>query len=88
MLHAGAAKAVKAGLSVPCCCGMLSLIRIAMLLLWRAHYPYNRRIAEAHGRFSKEDYSDWLQNVEIYLARAIRRLAQLDQPKVYLFWKK
>jgi hypothetical protein len=66
----------------------VSLIRIAMLLLWRAHYPYNRRIAEAHGRFSKEDYSDWLQNVEIYLARAIRRLAQLDQPKVYLFWKK
>jgi ABC-type ATPase with predicted acetyltransferase domain len=53
------------------------------------NYPYNRRIAGAHGRFSKEDYSDWLQNVEIYdLARAIRRLAQLDQPKVYLFWKK
>jgi hypothetical protein len=53
------------------------------------NYPYNRRIAGAHGRFSKEDYIDWLQNVEIYdLARAIRRLAQLDQPKVYLFWKK
>ena len=52
-------------------------------------YPYNRRIAGAHGRFTKKDYSDWLQNVEkSELARALSRLAQLNQSKVYLFWKK
>ena len=52
-------------------------------------YPYNRRIAGAHGRFTKKDYGDWLQNVEkSELARALSRLAQLNQSKVYLFWKK
>ena len=52
-------------------------------------YPYNRRIAGAHGRFTKKDYSNWLQNVEEpELARALTRLAQLNQSKVYLFWKK
>jgi ABC-type ATPase with predicted acetyltransferase domain len=52
-------------------------------------YPYNRRIAGAHGRFTKENYKEWLQNVEkCELARAISRLAQLNQTKVYLFWEK
>jgi hypothetical protein len=50
-------------------------------------YPYNRRIAGAHGRFTKEDYREWLQKVEkCELARALTRLAQLNQSKVYLFW--
>ena len=50
-------------------------------------YPYNRRIAGAHGRFTKEDYKEWLQNVEkLEFARALSRLAQLNQSKVYLFW--
>ena len=51
-------------------------------------YPYNRRIAGAHGNFTMEDYREWLQNVEQEeLARALVRLAQLNQSKVYLFWK-
>jgi ABC-type ATPase with predicted acetyltransferase domain len=58
-------------------------------ILERFSYPYNRRIAGAHGRFKIKDYRDWLQNVEkCELARALGRLAQLNQPKVYLFWKK
>jgi hypothetical protein len=52
-------------------------------------YPYNRRIAGAHGRFTKEDYERWLQNTDnSELARALTRLAQLNQSKVYLFWSK
>jgi ABC-type ATPase with predicted acetyltransferase domain len=52
-------------------------------------YPYNRRIAGAHGCFTKKDYNEWLQNTEkSELARALSRLAQLNQSKVYLFWKK
>ena len=52
-------------------------------------YPYNRRIAGAHGRFTKKEYDIWLQTVEMSeLARAISRLAQLNQTKVYLFWEK
>ena len=51
-------------------------------------YPYNRRIAGAHGRFTKEDYRKWHQEAEkSELARALSRLAQLNQSKVYLFWK-
>ena len=52
-------------------------------------YPYNRRIAGAHGNFTMEDYREWLQSVEQEeLARALVRLAQLNQSKVYLFWNK
>ena len=52
-------------------------------------YPYNRRIAGAYGRFTMEDYRKWLKKAEINdLARALRRFAQLDQSKVYLFWKR
>ena len=52
-------------------------------------YPYNRRIAGAHGNFSKKDYKEWLEQAEdLDLARALSRLAQLNQSKVYLFWKK
>ena len=51
-------------------------------------YPYNRRIAGAHGKFTMEDYRKWLQNVEQEeLARALVRLVQLNQSKGYLFWK-
>jgi len=52
-------------------------------------YPYNRRIAGAHGHFTKQDYKRWLQNIEkSEIARALTRLAQLNQSKVYLFWKR
>jgi len=52
-------------------------------------YPYNRRIAGQHGHFTKEDYLKWLKKARsVDLARALRRLAQLNQIKVYLFWKK
>jgi len=52
-------------------------------------YPYNRRIAGAHGHFTIEDYLKWLKKAETKdLAQALTRLAQLNQSKVYLFWKK
>ena len=52
-------------------------------------YPYNRRIAGAHGRFTKKEYIEWLHKVEKFeLARALTRLAQLNQSKVYLFWNR
>ena len=52
-------------------------------------YPYNRRIAGQHGHFTIEDYKKWLKKAERDdLARALRRLAQLNQSKVYLFWEK
>jgi len=36
-----------------------------------------------------KDYRKWLKKAERNdLARALRRLAQLDQSKVYLFWKR
>jgi ABC-type ATPase with predicted acetyltransferase domain len=51
-------------------------------------YPYNRRIAGQHGHFTNEDYRKWLKKAERNdLARALRRLAQLDQSKVYLVWQ-
>jgi hypothetical protein len=51
-------------------------------------YPHNRRIAGAHGRFTKENYKEWLQTAEkLELARALSRLAQLNQSKTYLLWK-
>jgi ABC-type ATPase with predicted acetyltransferase domain len=52
-------------------------------------YPYNRRIAGAHGHFTMNDYREWLQKAQNQeLARALTRLAQLNQSKVYLFWRK
>ncbi|MCK4885580.1 hypothetical protein KAS24_05850, partial [Candidatus Bathyarchaeota archaeon] len=52
-------------------------------------YPYNRRIAGAHGHFTMEDYRKWLEKVELDdMSRALRRLVQLFQSKVYLFWKR
>jgi len=51
-------------------------------------YPYNRRIAGQHGHFTMEDYRKWLKKADIDdLARALTRLAQLIQTKVYLFWE-
>ena len=52
-------------------------------------YPYNRRIAGSNGHFTMECYRKWLKKAELDdLSRALRRLAQLNQSKVYLFWKK
>jgi len=52
-------------------------------------YPYNRRIAGQHGHFTMEDYRKWLKHADTKdLARALKRLAQLNQSKVYLFWKR
>jgi hypothetical protein len=52
-------------------------------------YPYNRRIAGAHGHLSKKNYENWLETVQKpELARALSRLAQLNQSKIYLFWEK
>ena len=51
-------------------------------------YPYNRRIAGQHGHFAMEDYREWLKKAETGdLAQALRRLAQLNQTKTYLFWR-
>ena len=51
----------------------------------RAH----RRIAGQHGHFTMENYRKWLKKAETDdFARALRRLAQLNQSKVYLFWKR
>jgi hypothetical protein len=58
-------------------------------ILSKFSYPYNRRIAGAHGHFTMEDYRKWLKKAERDdLARALKRIAQLNQSKVYLFWKK
>ncbi len=52
-------------------------------------YPYNRRIAGQHGHFSMKDYEKWLGKAQRNdLAQALGRLAQLNQVKLYLFWKK
>lgn len=58
------------------------------MILSNFAYPYNRRIAGGHGRFSTKDYEKWLKQADIEdLAQALRRLAQLNQPKAYLFWE-
>ena len=50
-------------------------------------YPYNRRIAGQSGHFTMEDYRKWLKKAKRDdLALALRRIAQLNQAKVYLFW--
>jgi len=50
-------------------------------------YPYNRRIGGAHGNYKISDYRHWLLKAEKEeLSRALTRVAQLNQPKVYLFW--
>ena len=47
-----------------------------------------RRVAGRHENFTIEDYRKWLKKAEKDdLARALTRLAQLNQTKVYLFWK-
>jgi len=51
-------------------------------------YPYNRRIAGAHGHFTIEDYRLWLKKARTEdVAQALMRVAQLNQAKTYLFWK-
>jgi len=57
-------------------------------ILEKFSYPYNRRIAGAHGNFKNKDYREWLENADTEeLAKAHTRLAQLNQPKIYLFWQ-
>ena len=52
------------------------------------NYPYNRRIAGAHGHFTRKNYITGLRNVQKdELVGALARLAQLNQTKVYLFWE-
>lgn len=59
-----------------------------MTVLSKLSYPYNRRIAGAHGNFSKQAHRKWLKEADREaLAHALSCLAQLNQPKVYLFWK-
>ena len=59
------------------------------MILSQFSYPYNRRIAGAHGNFNTQTYKKWLKEANVNdLAQALRRLAQLNQAKVYLFWKK
>jgi ABC-type ATPase with predicted acetyltransferase domain len=58
-------------------------------ILGNFSYPYNRRIAGQHGHFTIEDYRKWLKKADLEdLSTALRRLAQLNQPKIYLFWNK
>jgi len=55
-------------------------------ILGNFSYPYNRRIAGQHGHFTTENYRKWLKRAETDdLVRALKRLAQLNQSKVYLF---
>jgi ABC-type ATPase with predicted acetyltransferase domain len=50
-------------------------------------FPDSRRIAGQQGHFTRADYAAWLKAATLdQLARALRRLAQLNQTKVYLFW--
>jgi hypothetical protein len=52
-------------------------------------YPYNRRTAGAHGNFKNKDYRQWLENAnKKELSKALTRLSQLNQPKIYIFWQK
>jgi len=51
-------------------------------------FPYSRRIAGEHTHFTMKDYKKWLKEASInHLSLALRRLAQLNQTKVYLFWR-
>jgi len=58
-------------------------------ILGRFSYPYNRRVSGSHGHFTSEDSRKWLEKTETDdLIRALMRLGQLNQSKVYLFWKR
>ena len=64
-------------------------LRRVKSILTRFTYPYIRRIAGNHGHFTMEDYKKWLEQTDTEdLAAALRRLTQLNQTKVYLFWKR
>lgn len=57
-------------------------------ILSKFTYPYIKRLAGAHGHFTIKDYKKWLEQADTEdLAAALRRLAQLNQTKIYLFWK-
>jgi hypothetical protein len=50
-------------------------------------FPDSRRIAGQQGHFTRADYAAWLKAATLdQLALSLRRLAQLNQTKVYLFW--
>jgi len=56
-------------------------------ILFRSQLHSSGKIAGQHGHFTMEDYRKWLKKADIAdLAPALRRLAQLSQSKVYLFW--
>jgi aspartate/tyrosine/aromatic aminotransferase len=58
------------------------------MILSEFTYPNIRRIAGAHGHFTSQDWDCWLERADREdLAYALNRLAQLNQTKVYLFWK-
>jgi hypothetical protein len=53
------------------------------------NYSYNKRIAGAHGHFTRKNYITWLRNDQKdELVGALARLARLNQTKFYLFWEK
>lgn len=57
-------------------------------ILTKFSFPYSRRIAGQHTHFTTKDYKKWLKEASInHLSLALRRLAQLNQTKVYVFWK-
>jgi ABC-type ATPase with predicted acetyltransferase domain len=57
-------------------------------ILAKFSFPYIRRIAGQHTHFTARDYKKWLKEAPInILSQALKRLAQLNQTKVYLIWK-
>jgi len=61
------------------------------LLTHPQHLPLSlqQTISGQHGDFTMEDFRIWLKKAERKeLAQVLTRLAQLNQSKVYLFWKK
>jgi ABC-type transport system involved in cytochrome c biogenesis ATPase subunit/GNAT superfamily N-acetyltransferase len=58
-------------------------------LLRTIRFPYNRRIARQSGNFTKKRWETWLQKASRKdLANALTVVAQLNQTKAYLFWRK
>jgi ABC-type transport system involved in cytochrome c biogenesis ATPase subunit/GNAT superfamily N-acetyltransferase len=58
-------------------------------LLGKVRFPYNRRISRQSGTFTKKRWAAWLQQATREdLADALTVVAQLNQTKAYLFWKR
>lgn len=57
-------------------------------ILAKFTFPYMRRVAGEHSHFTRRDYKEWLKHADTnHLSLALRRLALLNQTKVYLFWR-